>query len=71
MENQRHAFAVPASGITSLPDVDSSRFAGCTSGMRKVRLEPRARGVLIASQELFDGFPISTEVEFATQISPK
>ena len=27
----------PASGNTSLPDVDSSRFAGCTSGARTVQ----------------------------------
>ena len=38
--NYGSAFAVPASGNTSLPDVDSSRFAGRTSGMRKVRLRP-------------------------------
>ena len=42
----RYSIRGPASGNTSLPDVDSSRFAGCTSGARTVT---SSRGLLGAS----------------------
>ena len=38
LNNYVPALRQPASGNTSLPDVDSSRFAGCTSGTRKTFL---------------------------------
>ena len=37
LDTLHYSLRGPASGNTSLPDVDSSRFAGCTSGARTVQ----------------------------------
>ena len=46
LDTLHYSLRGPASGNTSLPDVDSSRFAGCTSGARTVT---SSRGLLGAS----------------------
>eukprot|EP00959_Pyramimonas_sp_CCMP1952_P081966 1712520-Pyramimonas_sp.AAC.1 len=37
LDTLHYSIRGPASGNTSLPDMDSSRFAGCTSGLRSAR----------------------------------
>ena len=43
LDTLHYSLRGPASGNTSLPDVDSSRFAGCTSGARTIT---SSRGLL-------------------------